>query len=165
MQDFIYKMNDTAAYSVVGYEGDEAEVVIPENYGGSKVTVLFDGLFAGHAEITSVKIPDAVTDLGEFLFDGCENLRNIELPSALTSLWGYTFCRSGFEEVALPDGVSVIPPFAFKDCKNLKRVICGAGMKKIHAWAFGGCDKLEEVVCGPDVEISPDAYKTKELNT
>lgn len=162
MQDFIYKQIEDYTFCVMRYQGDEAEVVIPES---RNVTVLFDKLFARHKEITSVYIPDSVTDFGEFLFDGCENLRHIELPSSLTSLWGYTFCRSGFEEVILPDKLACLPPFAFKDCKNLKRVVCGAGMKKIHAWVFGGCDQLEEVVCGPNVEISPEAYKTKVLNT
>lgn len=162
MQNFRYKLIEDYTYCVMGYQGDEAEVVIP-NHG--KVTVLFDKLFAGHKEITAVHMPDTVTDLGEFLFDGCENLRHIELPSGLTNLWGYTFCRSGLEEIVLPDKLTALPPFAFKDCKNLKRVVCGAGMKEIHAWVFGGSDQLAEVVCGPTVEISPEAYKTKTLNT
>ena len=162
MQDFIFKQIEDSTYCVVKYRGDESEVVIPDN---RNITVLFYKLFSGHKEITCVHIPDTVTDLGEFVFDGCENLRRIKLPSRRTSLWGYTFCRSGFEEIVLPDGLSSLPPFAFKDCKNLRKVVCGAGMRKIHAWAFGGCDRLEEVVCGPDVEISPEAYKTKVLNT
>ena len=162
MQDFSYRQIEDYTYCITRYQGNEAEVVIPDS---GNVTVLFDKLFAKHKEITSIHIPDTVTDLGEFLFDGCENLRHIELPSSLTSLWGYTFCRSGFEEIVLPDKLTCLPPFAFKDCKNLKRVVCGAGMRKIHAWAFGGCDQLEEVVCGPNVEISPEAYQTKVLNT
>jgi len=130
MQNFIYSQIEDYTYCATRYQGDEAEVVIPDN---RNVTVLFDRLFAGHKEITSVHIPDTVTALGEFLFDGCENLRHIELPSSITSLWGYTFCRSGFEEIVLPDKLTCLPPFAFKDCKNLKRVVCGAGVKKIHA--------------------------------
>ncbi len=162
MQDFLYVPIEDGTYCIMRYKGDEAEVVIPDD---RNVTVLFDKLFAGHREITSLYIPDTVTDMGEFLFDGCEALRHIVLPTGLKCLWGYTFCRSGFEEIVLPDGLAAIPPFAFKDCKNLKRVVCGTGMRKIHAWAFGGCDRLEEVVCGPDTEISPEAYKTKTLNT
>ena len=162
MQNFMYKLVEDNSNCITGYRGDEAKVVIPDN---RNVTVLYDKLFAGHKEITSVYIPDTVTDMGEFVFDGCENLRQIQLPSGLTSLWGYTFCRSGFEEIILPDKLTFLPPYAFKDCKNLKRVVCGAGMRKIYAWVFGGCEQLEEVVCGPNVEISPDAYKTKTLNT
>lgn len=162
MQDFVYRKIEDGTRCVMGYQGDEGGVVIPDDM---NISMLYDKLFAGHSEITSVHIPDTVTDLGEFLFDGCVNLRSITLPPALTSLWGYTFCRSAFDEIILPERVAVIPPFAFKDCKNLKRVVCGKGLKKIHAWAFGGCDALEAVLYGPGVDVSPEAFLSKELNT
>jgi len=165
MQDFSYKQIDDGTYCIMGYQGDEAEVEIPERFGRAPVTILFDKLFAGHTEITSVRIPDSVTDMGEFLFDGCENLRHIELPASLTTLWGYTFCRSAIEEIVLPDGLAVLPPFAFKDCKNLKKVVCGTGLKEISAWVFGGCDKLDAVLFGPGVKVSPKAFESKVLNT
>ena len=95
------------------------------------------------------------------MFEGCDNLKSIRLPAQMTSMWPYAFAYSGFEEIRLPDGVTSIAPLAFKGCKNLKRVICGAGMRKIESWAFGGCDRLEEVICGPGVEISPKAYEVK----
>jgi len=64
----------------------------------------------------------------------------------------------------LPDKLRSIPPFAFKECKKLKRVVCGTDMKKIYSWAFAGCESLKEVIHKDDVEISPDAFKDKELN-
>ena len=78
MQNFIYKQIEDCTYCIMRYQGDEAAFMIPDN---RNVTVLFDKLFFRHKEITSIHIPDTVTDLGEFLFDGCENLRRIELPS------------------------------------------------------------------------------------
>ena len=164
MHELFYQMSYDGTYSVTGYEGDEAEVIIPDRYANAPVTVLSDGLFAGHPEITSVRIPDTVTDLGEFLFDGCENLRQIKLPSQLKILWGQTFARSGFEEIVLPDLLETIPPYAFKDCKNLKKLRCGAGMKRVYAWAFGGCDALEDVYFGSQVKVSPEAFASKSLN-
>ena len=59
MQDFLYKQIEDYTYCVMRYQGDEAEVVIPDN---RNVTVLFDRLFARQKEITSVHIPDTVTD-------------------------------------------------------------------------------------------------------
>ena len=165
MQEFYYKQMEDSSYCVTGYRGDEAEVVIPERHWGQPVTALFDGLFCGHQEITSVHIPETVSQMGEFIFDGCENLRHLELPGALTHLWGYTFVRCGLEEIVLPDQLTALPPFAFKDCKNLKKVVCGAGMKKIYSWVFGGCDQLTELIHGPQVEISPRAFESKTLNT
>ena len=160
MQQFRCQFNyDEQTCSVMAYTGDEAHVVVPETFGGKNVTILFDKLFAGHTELESVRIPDTVTDLGEFVFDGCERLRAIVLPTSLQFLWGYTFARCGVEELVLPDGVRDIPPYAFKDCKHLKKVVCGAGLRKIHAWAFGGCDRLAELVCGPDVDVSERAFE------
>ena len=69
------------------------------------------------------------------------------------------------EELTLPDGLRSIPPFCFKDCKALKKLVCGKGMKKIHAWAFDGCDALSELCCGPGVQLHPQAFEHKELNT
>ena len=165
MQEFFYRPNEDGTYCVIGYRGDEADVVIPDTYGGAPVTVLFDNLFKGHPEITFVRIPDTVTDIGEFVFDGCVNLRHIDLPRELINLWGYTFARCGIEEIVLPDKLTSLPPFAFKDCKRLKKVVCGAGMWKIYAWVFGGCDALEEFIPGPGVQISPEAFSEKVLNT
>ena len=160
MNEFLYQMNyDEASYTVMHYNGRAEDAVIPGSFLGKPVTIIFDKLFAGHAELRSVSIPDTVTDLGEFVFDGCLNLRRVDLPSGLLYLWGYTFCRCGIEEIVLPDQVRVIPSYAFKDCKRLRKVVCGSGLKKISPWAFGGCEQLAEVVHGPDVVISPKAFE------
>ena len=157
MQEFYYRRVEDGTFCLTGYEGDEAEVVIPED---KIFTIINDKVFRGHDEITSIRIPDTVTDLGEFVFDGCKNLRQLKLPKDLRVLWGYTFVRCGIEEIILPDQLRIIPPYAFKDCKNLRRVVCGAGLEKIYAWAFGGCDQLarECLIHGPGVEISPEAF-------
>ncbi len=163
MSDFYYQINyDEESYAITYYRGFGENIVIPGSFGGKPVTILFDKLFAGHAELCSVSIPDTVTDLGEFLFDGCMKLRRIELPSGLLYLWGYTFCRCGIEEIVLPDSLEVIPPYAFKDCKQLRKVTCGSGLRKISPWAFGGCDQLKKLVCDRSVDISPKAFEQNE---
>lgn len=163
MSDFTFQLNyDENSYAVTGYKGSEENIVIPAEFLGKPVTILFDKLFAGHPEIKSVVIPDTVTDLGEFLFDGCLSLRHIDLPSALLYLWGYTFARCGIEEIVLPDKLKRIPPYAFKECRKLKRVVCGSGLVKIDSWAFGGCGQLTELVHGQNVQISPLAFELNE---
>ena len=156
---------DDGTLCVSVYKGDEAVVEVPAAVDGVPVTVIADGLFQGHSELTELRLPDCVTDLGEFIVDGCENLRQMNLPASLERLWGYTFVRSGLEEITIPDGVRSIPPFCFKDCKNLVRVECGEGMKTINAWAFAGCDQLSSLGIGPTVKVHPQAFASKELNT
>ena len=166
MQEFRFQMNvDEHSYALMGYEGDEKAVVVPETYGGKPVSVIADKVFAGHAEIESLHLPDTVTDLGEFVFDGCENLKHLTLPQSLERLWGYTFVRCGLEEIVLPDMLQAIPPFAFKDCKNLRSVKGGNNLKKVYAWAFGGCENLREFDCPATADISDKAFESKTLNT
>lgn len=165
MQDFVFKMAEDETFSVTGYSGNEEEVVIPDTHWGRPVTILFDDLFRGHAEIRTVRIPDTVTDIGEFVFDGCENLTKVTLPSTLEHIWPYAFARCSIEELVIPDGVRSIAPFTFKDCRSLRKVTCGTGMKKIYAYAFGGCGRLSEFYFEPGCEISPLAFEDKTLNT
>ena len=91
MQDFYYRMVDDGTYYITGYEGDESEVVIPTD---RVFTILSDKIFRGHSEITSIQIPDTVTDIGEFVFDGCVNLRHLKLPANLRPSWQFSCpCR------------------------------------------------------------------------
>ena len=55
MQDFYYKRVEDGTYCVTGYEGDEQDVVIPED---RVITMVYDKVFRGHSEIRSIHIPD-----------------------------------------------------------------------------------------------------------
>ena len=163
MQEFMYKMCDDGSYAVMSYNGDEENVIIPSVYGEAPITVLFDKLFMGHKEIKSIKIPDTVTDIGEFAFEGCENLHHVYLPEELENIWPYAFCRSSIEEITIPHKIISIAPCTFMDCKELKRIDLPAGLKKIRAWAFGGCISLTEINHEPGVQFDPQTFMRNEL--
>ncbi len=158
MQQFTFEQMIDETLCITGYDGDEPEVIIPDDFGGVPVTMLGDGIFKGHPEITSVRIPDAVVFMGGFVFDGCVNLHQLTLPAQLRDLFQYTFVRCGIEKIELPEHVSSIPPFAFKDCKQLRRVVCNAGLQRIHAWAFQGCDALTDLLHSAETEVSEQAF-------
>ncbi|MBR0409491.1 MAG: leucine-rich repeat domain-containing protein [Eubacterium sp.] len=158
MQEFFFKRVDNGTFSAIEYNGDEANVVVPEKYAGQPVTVLYDRLFKGHEEITSIWLPDTITDIGAFVFDGCSSLKEVSLPEKLLYLWQYAFCRSSIEEITLPSGVRTIAPYTFKECINLRRIICNSGLIEIKARAFEGCRRDLDIVHGGTVEISPMAW-------
>lgn len=160
MADFYTKTMDEETCCIMGYKGNSVRVVIPATLAGKRVTILYDALFKNHKEITSVKIPETVTNIGSFMFEGCTKLKKVELPEGLTDIWEYGFAKSSIEEITIPDGVRTIMPYTFKDCKNLKKVVCGRGLRKICAGAFEGCPKLKEVIHSDKVKVSPEAYET-----
>ena len=162
MQEYNFKTLEDETFAVTEYSGEEKEVVIPDTHWGKPVTVLFDSLFFGHAEIESVRIPDTVTDIGEFVFDGCRSLRQISLPKGLEHIWPYAFARCGIEELVIPEKIHTIAPFTFKDCKNLKKITAGPGLKNVNGYAFGGCESLAEFYFSPGTKISPLAFESRD---
>ena len=146
MQDFFYKyVEETDSFCAQKYTGDDCEVTIPSMHWGKPVTMLYDDLFKGHAEIESIHIPDTVREIGGFVFDGCTALRHITLPQSLENMWQYAFVRSSIEEIVLPKSVRYIVPFTFKDCKDLRRVVGNKGLLKVWMSAFEGCTKLTDL--------------------
>jgi len=158
MQEYIFKRIDNGTFSIIEYQGDEENVIIPKTHAGKPVSVLYDRIFKGHEEICTVLVPDTITDIGGFVFDGCSNLKNIVLPDSLLYLWQYAFCRSSVEELVLPPGIRTIAPYTFKECKNLRRIVCNPGLKEIKARAFEGCRPDLMIIAEERVIISPLAW-------
>ena len=76
-------MVDDGTYCITGYEGDESEVVVPTD---RVFTILSDKIFRGHSEITSIQIPDTVTEIGDYAFADCETLLDVSIPDSVTSI-------------------------------------------------------------------------------
>ena len=155
--DFSYKIIDDGTFCITSYRGSVEHVVIPHNI---NATVLFDDLFKGHTEISSVKIPETITDIGGFVFDGCTNIKEIILPPNLINMWQYAMTRCGIESISIPGSVSSIIPFTFNQCKDLKTVTFSEGTTRICAWAFKDCTSLRDVYLPKSlIDISKLAFE------
>ncbi|MCM1382849.1 MAG: leucine-rich repeat domain-containing protein, partial [Muribaculaceae bacterium] len=86
--------------AVTGYSGTKQEIKIPDTINGSTVTAISDGCFA-NTNITSVEIPDTVTEVGSNAFAGCGSLTEVVIPESVLSI------RDG----------------AFEGCENLTSII------------------------------------------
>ncbi len=59
--------------------------------------------FSGCSSLTSIKIPDSVTSIGEGAFYGCSSLTSIKIPDSVTSIGGSAFYGcSSLTEITLP---------------------------------------------------------------
>ena len=75
------------------------------------------------SSLTSVTIPDSVTEIGNYAFSGCGNLTSVTIGSNVTSIgsWAFNGCSS-LTSVVIPDGVTTIEYYVFYNCSNLTNV-------------------------------------------
>ena len=106
--------------SITGYSGDSAELVIPSEIDGKRVTSIGYEAFRWCSDLTSVTIPGSVTVIGRFAFDNCK----------------------GLTSVTISEGVTVIEDLAFNWCKGLTSVTIPGSVTSIGYEAFGYCSGL-----------------------
>lgn len=140
---------------ITRYTGEAEEVKIPETINGLPVTAIARRAFADCSQLTSVTVPDSVTNVGSGLFDGTQ-VRLEEVfgrhPNFLVED-GILFDRkktklihypreSRRTEFAIPDGVTEIAEEAFASCRYLTSVSIPKGIRVIAPNAFDHADYL-----------------------
>lgn len=105
---------------------------------------LTEGSYAQDETLTSIVIPEGVTDIGEIAFYGCSHLREIVFPQSLKFIREEAFGESLIEEAILPGGLELIDEKAFFNCPSLRRIEVPGPSTVIGRDAFGCCDSLIE---------------------
>ena len=93
--------------------------------------------------ITSVSIPDTVTEIGSWAFANCP-LTSVSLPSDLTTVGDHAFYDTALTYVNLPSSATNIGESAFQCCYNLHSVGIN-GPAVIGFSAFADCTALISV--------------------
>ncbi len=76
--DFYYRIVGEDSVQIMGYVGDEYDLVIPEKLDGYTVTGIGGEAFVA-SELTSVVIPDTVTTIGSYAFNMSFYLEDITI--------------------------------------------------------------------------------------
>jgi hypothetical protein len=76
--------------TITAYTGADGSVIIPDKIGGLPVTTIGDSAFY-FTGVTSVTIPDSVTDIGIYAFSRCDGLTNVTIGNGVTNLGMYAF--------------------------------------------------------------------------
>ena len=96
--------------------------------------------------MTSITIPDGVTNIGYAAFAGCSSLTSITIPDGVTSIGDYAFAWcSNLTSITIPSSVISIGYSAFNQCNNLTNVTIPEGVTSIDNRAFYGCNSLTEI--------------------
>ena len=159
--------NDDGEYSLIAYDADKKEVVLPEKFKGHDYSIGM--LFRNNMTLEKVVIPDSITSLPADIFNGCINLKEVLLPGSLTAIpdrafygcYALTkitpgeaiseigkeaFAFSGVEELEFGDALKNIGDQAFSYCGSLRYVDLGDGVESIGAGAFKQCKMLKKII-------------------
>lgn len=95
--DYAYKINADDTVTITKYLGAGGDVTVPSELGGRPVTAIgytaedFKGAFQDCAELTSVVIPEGVTDIFDNAFYDCAALKTVTVPSTVKVIWNCAF--------------------------------------------------------------------------
>lgn len=117
-------VTDEGGCFVSGYNGNDTDVIIPDEYEGKKVVRIAGSAFFGNENITSVKLGTNVKNIGAAAFAGCTSLKSAELGDALASLDAAAFFGcSELVKVTLPQKLGSIGVDCFAGCESLENVV------------------------------------------
>ena len=112
-------------------------IVIPD---GTKF--ISNHCYSGDPEITDVRIPDSVQEIGVGAFENCAGLETVELGCGVRRLKKDVFSGcTALREINIPDSLESIGEWAFRDCRSLRELKLPAGIEVCEE-AFLGCDNL-----------------------
>ena len=96
--------------------------------------------------LTSVTIPNSVTNIGNSAFYGCTGLTSMTIPNSVTSIGGNAFTKcTGLPSITIPNSVTSIEIGTFINCSSLNSVTIGKRVTNIGNGAFYGCGSLTSV--------------------
>ncbi len=154
--DFTFNVYDDHAELIEYSNNAETDVTIPSKVNGQAVTVIGDRVFNEKKEISSIAIPDSVTQIGNSAFYGT-GIRKIVLPSKLKKIGGFAFqSNKKLASVSIPDGVEEIAKNAFAYCEVMTSLSLPNSLKVLGENAFSGCVALEEVTYPSSIEEAGD---------
>ena len=163
--DIISEKNRTVEVSYSNsHSRYKGHIIIPAKfiYKGLTYSVTSIGVsaFSNCTELTSIDIPDGVTEIWGYAFSNCSGLTSIDIPNSVTSIgdWAFSACIK-LTSVEIPNSVTSIGNSTFNSCDGLTSVEIPNSVTSIGEYAFNYCDNLDSVYCM--AETPPSAYVTK----
>ena len=117
-------------------------IVLPE-----ALTEIYGNAFSGCTELLTIDIPDTVTYIGYSAFYGCSSLESIDLSNTGVEYleWGLFNSCTSLTNVTLPSRVYTIGGEVFANCKSLATIVLPKTLNYIEYNAFYNCASLLEI--------------------
>lgn len=113
---------------------------------GSVCTSIGTCAFGRCKSLTSIDLPDSLTDIGDHAFYGCTGFADITIPNGVTSIGASAFSEcTGVTSITISDSVTSIGANAFYLCQWVREITVGSGVTSIGYHAFHGYAALSSV--------------------
>lgn len=157
--DFAYTA-DGGEVTITDYIGTSEHVLIPDTIDGLPVTALADKAFY-EKHVTTVVVPDSVTEIGDLCFSGDNYLVSLTLPDELAEL-SYAALESCFRlmDFDLPQGLKKISGSALQYNYYLTHLTLPSSLTEIEQLNFIGLHGLQSLTLAED----DAAFKLDETN-
>ncbi|MFA5046036.1 MAG: leucine-rich repeat protein, partial [Paludibacter sp.] len=148
----------SSAFSICGLTSIELPATITKIGGACfwncnnlvKATVPYtnDGgdIFMGCGKLTTIVVPEGVTQIKDLAFYQLTSMTNITLPSTITSIGTQAFYNcTALDSITIPEGVTSIGDGAFWECNKMKSLSLPKSLVTIKSTGFAYCRSLTSI--------------------
>ena len=123
-----------------------------------------DRVFGKNAPLSSLTLPEGLTEIKDNALNALPNLTTVNLPSTLKTIGIQSFRMTGMSEVTIPASVETVKLGAFRDMANLTSVTV-EGNVAFDNYAFRSCPNLTSIyLLGDDVTFVGSQFATHSDN-
>ena len=141
-------------YKYKGTIPANTNIVIEDGTLGIADEAFYNIVGHNYKNLTSIKLPTSLVNIGEKAFFECVGLTSIIIPQGVNNIGDYAFsgCTALEGDLIIPEGVTKIGTCVFSSCSNLHSVTIPNTVRSIGVAAFGGCSTLANIKIGDNVE-------------
>lgn len=107
-----------------------------------------NGIFAGAANISTLKVGEDLSGIGNYAFYGCAGMNSITLNNGLDTIGNYAFANCVNMVTANIDvgaNISIIGDHAFYNCQALEKFVMPRAVTKVGDSAFEDCFAMTSI--------------------
>lgn len=152
-RDDIFEIDGTRLVKCLKYEEN---IRIPDG-----ITVIGKDVFAGHAWLRRVQLPNSLKIIEDGAFNRCTRLEEVDFPDSVERIGinAFRYCRS-LKTLQLPKSLKHLDFGAFHLCLELTEVTFQRSNTEVELTAFSECRKLALVTIPETVQIKDNMMMT-----
>ena len=147
------------------YEGTNPDLVIPSEIDGLPVTQIHPNAFKENRTITSIVLPEGMTEIPREFFSDCTKLERVSLPQSVTKIGWWAFHDTyKLKSIILHEGITELSSAAFQRAEGLEGVIVlPKSLTTLGDYAFSRCDKLDGVVIQSNLTVYDSTFSCERM--